>query len=54
MKTLKAILDIIIFAIEIFKGYKRAKNEKKGQEFIKAVRSGDTDFINQYLNPGRL
>jgi len=49
-----AILEIIGFAIELYRGFKKAKSEKKEQKFMEAVRSGDVDFINQYLRTGKL
>ena len=54
MKTVKAILEILVFGISIFKGYKKAKNEKKDQEYLKAIRAGDIDYINRYLKLGKL
>jgi hypothetical protein len=54
MKKLEAILEIIKFAIELYRGFKKAKNEKKEQQYLEAIRSGDVDYINQYLRPGSL
>jgi len=54
MDKFGAILEIIGFAIEVYRGFKKAKSEKKEQKYLEAIRSGDVDFINQYLRPGKL
>ena len=54
MKKFEAILEIIGFAIELYRGYKRAKDEKKEQKYLQAIHDGNTNYINQYLRPGKL
>ncbi len=54
MNKFEAILEIIGFAIELYKGFKKAKDEKKEKQYLQAIRDGDIDFINQYLKPGKL
>jgi len=54
VSKLEAILEIIGFAIELYRGYKRAKDERKEQKYLQAIRDGDTDYINHYLRPGKL
>ena len=49
-KLIILIPAIIKFGTQILKGYKNAKKKHEERKFLLAVRSGDVDAVNRYIN----
>jgi len=47
---LKILAALIPFVINIIKAGKKAKNEDKENEFLEALRDGDANKLNIFIN----